>query len=169
MGFLLLFESLHDGGVGHVYLLIAGTGGGELLSGIRRVQVSPQRRQRARDGETSKLQTHHLRARKREAEHCIHQLVCLRVVLSDSLWRCGAWAAGCSRPEWAPDHPGRGGRRKWHRHHCSRRSRLAEESSGSHPASSGPSVNPSPDLHKETVHIACPNFKSFYFFSMCHW
>jgi len=47
-----------------VYLLIAGASGGKFLSGIRCIQVSPQRCQRARDGETSKLLTHNLKEGK---------------------------------------------------------------------------------------------------------
>lgn len=57
---VFLLKSLHNSGVSHVYLLIAGAGGGELLAGIRRIQISPESRERARDGETSEPLTHHL-------------------------------------------------------------------------------------------------------------
>lgn len=157
---ILLFERLHNRGVGYMYLLIAGASGGVFLPGIRRIQISPQRCQRARDGETSKLLAHNLKEGKEKlsilfANSFAQGSVCL---VSGSLWRCVAWAVSCSQPEWAPDHPGRGGWRKWHHQHCSHRSHPVEESSDSHPTSSGPSVNPSPDLHKETL------FKNIFLF-----
>lgn len=52
-------------------------------------------------------------------------------------WQCAVWAAGCSRPRSSRCHPGTCGWRLWHPPGCSHRSRRAEGSSGTHPASAG--------------------------------
>lgn len=51
----LLLERFGHGGVGDVDLLVIGAGGGELLPGVRRVQVPPEVRQRLGDVEFAVL------------------------------------------------------------------------------------------------------------------
>lgn len=54
-GSALLLERFGHRGVGDVDFLVVGAGGGELLPGVRRVQVPPQVRQGLGDAELAVL------------------------------------------------------------------------------------------------------------------